>query len=105
MASAAHLDSDDQQLLQDLGLACWGARRFGHLLDHAWPRQEWVAIYHVQFCRHGSASRWRAWDGSWTLEEQLKASISFYRRHGWLVACNRQQKKFQRADRRIGLAL
>ncbi|KEF42666.1 MAG: hypothetical protein ER33_05225 [Cyanobium sp. CACIAM 14] len=74
MASEARLDSHDQQLLLDLGLAChrqmlaeaaadpdqaidlacWGTRLFGHLLDHASPQAEWVAIHHEQFCRYGS---------------------------------------------------
>ncbi len=45
------------------------------------------------------------WETSWTLAEQLGASIGFYRRHGWLVACNRKQEKFQLADRLLALAL
>lgn len=73
-ASAASLDGADQELLRELGLAChrqmlavaesdpdqaidlacWGARLFGHLLDHATPQVEWVAIHHEQFCRYGS---------------------------------------------------
>ena len=74
MASADSLDSHDQQLLLDVGLAChermlteaagdpdqaidlacWGARLFGHLLDHASPQPDWVAIHHEQFCRYGA---------------------------------------------------
>lgn len=45
------------------------------------------------------------WETSWTLAEQLGASICFYRRHGWLVACNRQQDKYQLADRLLALVL
>jgi hypothetical protein len=47
----------------------------------------------------------RDWNVSWSLEAQLGASISFYRRHGWLVACNRQQERFQLADRLLRLAV
>ncbi len=74
MASAASLDSQDQQLLLDLGLAChtrmlaeaeddpeqaialacWGVRLYGHLLDQASPQPDWVAIHHEQFCRYGA---------------------------------------------------
>ena len=74
MASEASLESHDQELLRELGLAChqrmlvvlehdpdraialacWGARLFGHLLDHSAPQVEWVAIHHEQFCRYGS---------------------------------------------------
>jgi hypothetical protein len=74
MASADRLDSHDQQLLLDvglgchqrmlgeatadsdqaIGLACWGARLFGHLLDQASPQPDWVAIHHEQFCRYGA---------------------------------------------------
>jgi hypothetical protein len=45
------------------------------------------------------------WETSWTLEEQLGASIGFYQRHSWLMACNRKQEKFQMADRLLALAL
>ncbi|MEA5399457.1 WcbI family polysaccharide biosynthesis putative acetyltransferase [Synechococcus sp. BA-124 BA4] len=46
----------------------------------------------------------RDWENSWTLEEQLGASIAFYRRHRWLVACNRQQEKYGLAERLLALA-
>lgn len=73
-AADTRLDSDDQQLLLDLGLAChqrmldevstdpdhaialagWGARLFGHLQDHAAPQPAWVGIHEEQFCRYGA---------------------------------------------------
>jgi hypothetical protein len=54
MASAARLDSHDQQLLLDVGLGCWRGPLFGHLLDHASTRPNWVAIHHEQVCRYGA---------------------------------------------------
>jgi hypothetical protein len=45
------------------------------------------------------------WDTIWPLEAQLEASITFYRRHSWLVACNRQQEKYRLAVHLLELAL